>query len=568
MSALPATETQTRTTPRPINQIGRRIQDEMVERALEALDRGEDVLIIAPTGAGKTYMGNAIARSRVEDGERGVMLQMRKRIALQNVNKSGDSGIDSDDTALVYNGEIGAAATKAMVYALPQTLADRPGAIGPRDFLMIDEVHRATDSGDKARDATKELNRVIADLSDDAGKMRIIGMTASPYPSEGTKLHPRIERATRIQLTYEDAIAANMITPIKTVTPDYRLKDGRWLHDEIDKKLEDRNLDKSRAGLQSLIRSSRSDTFMDNVIDVMIKNDLKDKPVLGFTDRIEEAERLTEAMNRRGIKAAVIHSEMSPKEIDRAVSDYESGKITKLNSVDMIGEGFDAPNTVGVVNIKALMSRIEYIQINGRAQRVLAGKGDGVMIDFGASTALYGSMNEFRKVQQFTSNPDRSTFNPWITVEKEPRYVRSLVTGKDVYFAVAVKPPKGQTEAVFHVLRSTVDRSTNLRKLEHVRPNLMTAADLKAFAVERVGANETDFLSLRTRREIVPHPNGDKEVSRASALSLRLYKGQKENLQTMSFAPTVGYSESQKGNDPIRKERRTPKVERTEYASL
>jgi superfamily II DNA or RNA helicase len=556
------------TGTRPINVTARRIQDQMVAQALEAMNRGEDVLIIAPTGAGKTYIGNAIAQHRVDDGERGVMLQMRKRIALQNIDKATHSGIKPEHTALVYDGDIGAAATKPMVYALPQTLADRPGAIGRRDFVMIDEVHRAVETKDKNRDAGKELNRVLADLSDDKGAMRLVGMTASPYPSEGTRLHPRIERATRITLTYEDAISAGMITGIKTVTPDYRLKDGRWLHKEIEAKLEDRDLERSKAGLQTMIRNSRSEAFLDNVVDVIIKNDLKDKPCLGFTDRIEEAERLTEAMNRRGIKAAVIHSEMNPKEIDRAISDYESGKITKLNSVDMIGEGFDAPNTVGVVNIKALMSRREYIQINGRAQRTLAGKSDGVMIDFGASTALYGNMNEFRKVQQFTMNPDRSGFNPWITLDKEPHHIRALVTGKDVYYAIAVKPTQREKEPVYHIVRSTVDRKTELRKLEHVRPNLMTAADVRAFAVERVSANETDFLSLRTRREVRESTTGPKEYTRAALLAAAILKGQRSSLLQMSHAPAIGYAESKAMAEPVRRRLNQDRTEGRSQLSL
>lgn len=558
MPALENAQTAARVAPKAINTAARKIQDQIVDEAMDALERGEDVLIIAPTGAGKTYMGNAIARKLIERGDDGVTLQMRKRIALQNIAKAPDSGIDPKKTAIVYDGDLGDAAQKAMVYALPQTLAERPGAIGRRDFVMIDEVHRAVQSGDKVKDDSKELSRVLADLTDANPGLSLVGMTASPYPSEGNRLHPRMERATRIALTYEDAISAGMITGIKTVIPDYKLTENRWIHSEIENKLEDRDIERSKAGLQTLIRSSRRDDFMDMVVDVVVKNGLQDKPALGFADRIEEAERLTEAMNRRGIPAAVIHSKMSDRDIDRAVKAYEAGTITKLNSVDMIGEGFDAPNTVGVVNLKALMTRVEYIQVNGRAQRLLAGKSDGVMIDFGASSALYGTMNDFRKVQQFTTNPDRSNFNPWITLEKEPAYIRALVTGKDVYFALAVERPGTKPGSAYHVLHSTVDRVTQTRRLIHVRPTLMSAADLKAFAVERVSANETDFMSLRTRRVMYPVNKEAQEISRAAALAIGLIRGQRENFIRMAPSDTIGLKQTQaneapKTNQPVRR---------------
>ncbi len=288
-------------TPPKINVVAREIQDGLVARAVEALRQGEDVLLVAPTGSGKTYMGNRIAAEMSEaTGGNAVILQTRKRIAVQNDAKAEHSGIDPARTAVVLNGEIGNAAAATFVYALPQTLADRPGAIGPRNLVAVDEVHRLLSTenpkGHQKADETRELQRVIADLEDRDPDMRMIGMTASPYPAEGNSLHPRMRAARRITLTYADAIDAEMITKINTVTPNYPLTGNRWLHKAIEEKIDDRDIDKTRAGLQTMIRSGRTDGFWDFAVRVLRENGLTEKPTLGFADRIDEAEALAEAM--------------------------------------------------------------------------------------------------------------------------------------------------------------------------------------------------------------------------------------------------------------------------------
>lgn len=533
-----------------INQVAREIQDGLVRQAVAALKKGEDVLIVAPTGSGKTYIGNRIvAEMNDERDSTAVVLQTRKRIAEQNDAKAGHSGLDPDKTAVVYNGEIGTAATASVVYALPQTLADRPGAIGRRDIVAVDEVHRLLASGDEARDQGKEMHRVIADLEDRNPNLRMVGMTASPYPSDGNSLHPRMQRATKILLTYSDAIDAGMITKIQTVTPNYPLTNNRWLHAAIEDKIDDRDIDKTRAGLQTLIRNGRTDGFMDLAVRMIREHGLAGKPTLSFTDRIEEANALTEAMQKAGMTAGVIHSKMPQKEISSTIRAYEEGRITKLNSVDMIGEGFDAPNTAGVMNLKAIMSRVEYMQVAGRAQRALAGKGDGVLIDLGATTAIYGSMEEFRRMQQFLEHPTRpGDLNPWLTLTKEP-YIRALVTGRDVHFAIGITNPANPKETGYHIVRSYENRTNQARQLEHVRPNMMSARDLTTFAREQIERNQTAFMALRSRRDVRETATGErKEYTRASLLAAGILKGQHDAILRMAHGAPIGLAAAQRGD--------------------
>ena len=542
-----------------INQVARDKQDGLVKQAVDALKQGQDVLLVAPTGSGKTYIGNRIvAEMNAANGDTAVMLQTRKRIAVQNDAKAAHSGIDAGQTAVVLNGEIGNAAQASVVYALPQTLADRPGAIGRRDLVAVDEVHRLLATGNDERDQGKEMQRVIADLEDRNPNLRMLGMTASPYPAEGNSLHPRMQNATRITLTYSDAIDAGMITKIKTVTPNYPLTGSRWLHGAIEEKINDRDIDKTRAGLQSMIRAGRTDGFMDFAVRMLRENGLADKPTLGFADRIDEATALTRAMQDAGMTAGMIHSRMSQKDINATIAAYEEGRITKLNSVDMIGEGFDAPNTAAVLVTKAMMSRTEYIQIAGRAQRALAGKDDGLMIDLGASTAIYGSLEEFRKTQQFLTHPERpGELKPWLTLTKEP-YVRALVTGRDVHFAVAIANPANPRETGYHIVRSFENRTTGLRQLEHVRPNLMSGRDLTAFAREQIERNETAFMALRTRRVVQETPGGERrEFSRAAMLAAGIYTGQREPILQMAYGKPIGLAAAQRGDRVAEGEKNT-----------
>lgn len=485
---------------RPFPAEGIELQQKVTDAIVEAVKNGEDLLVVAPTGFGKTkVMADAYQRLLAEDPAfSAVMLQNRQSLALQNELRARQYGISPDTTLVVMDGEIADdAKDRRLVYALPDTIIGRTAAVGPRTLVTIDEAHHATE------DDTGEMHAVISDFCRMNKRAVVIGTTATPYPPEGSELYARLKNARRIVVTYHEAIAAKMITGLETERPDYRLNDGSYLRAHISAHLDDRRVEDTRAGLNSSIKALRPENFDEAIVvrDIVRSGD-GEKQTLHFTDTIQEAEARKAALLAAGIKAATLHSGNTPEQNREIIKAYNRGEVHHLASVDMIGEGFDAPATELLILSKITTSRSEFQQICGRAQRLFGDKVAGKLRDYGASTDLHGSLEEFVKAQQYVLRGGRN--DAWSRLQKEP-FVQGLCVGKDVFYAVATQTPKG--DVAFSVMRSYVDHKTQTRRIEPVdepttKSRFMTRQQLDRFARDQIGQNETDYIRLRLRRDI------------------------------------------------------------------
>lgn len=484
---------------RPFPAEGIALQQKVTDAIVNAVKNGEDLLVVAPTGFGKTKVVADAYKQLLEEDPTfsAVMLQHRQSLAVQNELRARQYGISPDTTLVVMDGDIAAdAKSRRLVYALPDTIVGKTSEIGPRSLVTIDEAHHATE------DDHGEMNAVISDFCRMNKRAVVIGTTATPYPPEGSELCARLQNAKRIVVTYHEAIEAKMITGIDTERPDYRLKDGSYLRALITERLDDRRVEDTKAGLNSSIKALRPEDFEDLVVRDIVKNGDAEKQTLHFTDTIQEAEARKAALLAAGIKAATLHSGNSDEQNRQIVEAYNRGDVHHLASVDMIGEGFDAPATELLVLTKITTSRSEFQQICGRAQRLFGDKAAGKLRDYGASTDLHGSIEEFIKAQQFVLRGGRN--DAWSRLQKEP-LVQGLCVGKDVFYAVATQTPKG--EVAFSVMRSYIDHKTQTRRIEPVdepetKNRFMTRKQLDKFARDEIGKNETDYIRLRLRRNI------------------------------------------------------------------
>ncbi|PZR95226.1 MAG: hypothetical protein DI537_05420 [Stutzerimonas stutzeri] len=539
-------------TPFPAK--GVELQQKVTDAIVEAVKNGEDLLVVAPTGFGKTkVMADAFQRLLAEDPAfAAVMLQNRQSLALQNELRARQYGISADTTLVVMDGEIADdAKERRLVYALPDTLVGRTQAVGPRTLVAIDEAHHATE------DDSGEMHAVVSDFCRMNKRAVVIGTTATPYPPEGTELYARLHNAKRVVVTYHEAIEAKMITGLETERPDYRLNDGSYLRDHIRGHLDDRRIEDTRAGLNSSIKSLRPQDFDESVVvrDILRNGEAR-KQTLHFTDTIQEAEARRAALVAAGIQAATLHSGNSSDQNRRIVEAYNRGEVHHLASVDMIGEGFDAPATELLILSKISTSRSEFQQICGRAQRLFGDKVAGKLRDYGASTDLYGSLEEFVKAQQFVLRGGRS--DAWSRLQKDPM-VQGLCVGKDVFYAVATQTPKG--DVAFSVMRSYIDHKTQTRRIEPVEEpttngRFMTRQQLDRFARDQIGRNETDYIRLRLRRDVVV--NGEvRSMEMRNIILGGAWKQQRESavrmargkpLNDVDYAAAVRRSQTERSN--------------------
>ncbi|GHE73886.1 hypothetical protein GCM10019059_36790 [Camelimonas fluminis] len=522
---------------RPFSAEGEAIQRRVTAEIVDAALKGEDILFVGPTGCGKTkiFTDALVTLAAKSPDFNALVLQRRRHLAQQNEARAHLYGVSPDNTHVVMDGEIHPdAASRPFIYALPQTLAGRTAEIGPRRYVVLDEAHHAGD------DDGTELNSVIQDLEAANPNVAFLGATASPYPPKGQKFCARLENARRITITYHEAIEAGMITGIRTETPDYRLKDGSYIHQAIEAKIDDRRVADTRAGITTMIGRLRPPDFPDMVARDIVRNGEQTMPTLCFADTIAEAEKLQHAFLEQGIKAAVIHSRMPESAVVANVKAYLRGDITHLASVDMIGEGFDAPHTTRIIQTKALTTLDEEIQARGRAQRIFGSSHDRVYRDYGASTAIHGTMEEYVKAQQYVLRGGPN--DAWTKMQKDP-FVQGICLGKDVLYAVATLDQNSRPG--YSVMRSYTDTKTETRRLDHIPDpgtgaKIMSRKQLDTFTRKAIIANETDYIRLRSRRQKITLPGGEtRTVPVKNIILSQIWKAQKDAALMMARGSPV-----------------------------
>jgi len=88
-----------------------------------------------------------------------------------------------------------------------------------------------------------------------------------------------------------------------------------------------------------------------------------------FTQSIASANTITEELKKSGISVAVHHSQVSASEREATMTDFESGRISVLATVQTLEEGVDVPEADLAIIVASSKQRRQMIQRMGRIMR-------------------------------------------------------------------------------------------------------------------------------------------------------------------------------------------------------
>jgi DNA repair protein RadD len=114
------------------------------------------------------------------------------------------------------------------------------------------------------------------------------------------------------------------------------------------------------------------------------------KQAVAFCVSIDVAEITAASFKSAGIAAAAIHSKMSRTLIDNIFDLFESKQIQVLCNVDMTGEGVDIPAIECLIMLRKTASLTLYRQWVGRSLRPCTGKEFAVIIDHADNIKKHG----------------------------------------------------------------------------------------------------------------------------------------------------------------------------------
>lgn len=302
-------------------------QQRAIRETLSRLLAGESILLVAPTGSGKTVMAAQIVR-RFKN-----VLLVAHRIEI--IRQAREIGV------------------RAM--GIQEALRRGPQKVG---LLIIDEAHRAAAATYQA--LIKKYSTAIR-----------LGLTATPMRTDGQGLCDAFDGLV-VSSSMGDLVAEGHLVP-------YRAFEAK---DEDLKKLaamKKRGGDYAVRELTALMNQPR---LVGDVVREYVKNASGRKAVC-FAVSIEHSRALENAFIAAGVRATHMDGRATAEAREGALKDLAEGEIDVLCNVNLFTEGWDCPVVSCVIMARPTASLTLYLQSVGRGMRPdrSSGKADLVILD-------------------------------------------------------------------------------------------------------------------------------------------------------------------------------------------
>nr|WP_255216502.1 helicase-related protein [Pseudenhygromyxa sp. WMMC2535] len=170
---------------------------------------------------------------------------------------------------------------------------------------------------------------------------------------------------------------------------------------------------------------------LEQVVDVEGRNQLvarsvlelcRDRRTIAFCVGVRHAEHLSAALNRIGVRAALVHGEMPKDARARTLARFRAGHFQVLTNVGVLTEGFDDPGVSAIAMVRPTRSEALYLQCVGRGMRLDPSAKNCLVLDFVDLSKLEivtTATLEGREVKPFPERENEGEGQPTIPIPIE-----------------------------------------------------------------------------------------------------------------------------------------------------
>ncbi|NET47085.1 DEAD/DEAH box helicase [Okeania sp. SIO2B3] len=324
------------------------------------------ILIVAPTGAGKTIIAASFIYQEYSSGKTILFIVHRDVLIKQTLNKFANFGIECGVIAGGYKENKNA----SVQIASAQTLARRKTNWFTPNIVLIDEAHQTA--------WNKVVQRQLENY--ESSNTTFIGLTATPW---------RLSKREAMSDLFDTLIAAP--TPGELILKGYLAPPIYYSVDGADLK-----------GVRTVAGDFNNSDLgvrcnVPEVVNAIVsewKRLANGRLTIAFAVNVAHAKAIATAFNQAGIAAASVDGTMPTKQREIIYSQLQSGLIKVLASCEALGEGFDVPAISCVLLCRPTKSKAKGWQQIGRGLRIYPGKYDCLILDQAGLIKQFGFIED------------------------------------------------------------------------------------------------------------------------------------------------------------------------------
>jgi len=364
-------------------------------------------LIAIPTGTGKTVLACHVAK----EFPRTLFLAHRMELIAQTSATMSRVAPEVQQGFILQGRHDPAPFTLGMI----QTTYNRLNRLEPDafDLVVFDECHRS---------AAKTW-RTVADHF--TPKLRL-GLSATPERADGAPLSNLFD-AIVYSMTLGDAVNEGYLVPPKCVQIS--------THTNLDK-VRCTAGDFNQGDLERTLNTPNRNKL---IVDAYRKHG-SDRKSVCFTAGVQHAMDIADAFQSAGIAGDWISGD-DPQRTEK-LTRFARGEIQVLANAMLLTEGWDDPETSGVLMARPTKSRSLYAQMVGRGLRLAEGKTDCLLLDFADSASRHNLLSAWRFFGQ-----------EGIEVEVRPKNKRAMQARERAKQEFGIEPDIAIVERLLDILK-------------------------------------------------------------------------------------------------------------------
>jgi DNA repair protein RadD len=340
----------------------REYQHQAIVSLRSALAQGkQSVILVAPTGSGKTRTACEIAKMAAEKGKWVLIMAPRRELILQFSEALERLRVRH---GVIMAGEPSNRYSTVQVASADTLWARRNRIALPKvDLLILDEAHLWL----------AETRQALVSAFPDA---KVVGLTATPARGDGRGLG----------VMFEELV---MTTGVRALTDQGYLVPARYFAPSKPD-LEGIKLDKD-GDYQQKALGVRVD--QPKLVGDIVQNWMRIAPgksTAVFCTTRSHSRHVCEEFLRHGIRAEHLDGETDIDERKAILDRVKSGETTVLCNVFVATYGLDIPNLECAVLARPTRNITLYLQIVGRVLRICEGKTEAIVIDHSGAVEEHG----------------------------------------------------------------------------------------------------------------------------------------------------------------------------------